>query len=136
MKAGSAISRDEKEVIEAADLLDTSEFNLFSIAYRRWYGRHSDERTLERYFAAYMFRSVVPPWVRYLAREIRAKAREGTLRLADYGLVRRPLSARMLLRGRIYSGILLIVCLLLLLASLYYEDLVLVFGNCYFPPCY
>jgi hypothetical protein len=74
--------------------------------------------------------------VRYLAREIVAKAAEGTLRSADYGVEQAPLSAELLRRGRVHSAVLLAVCLLLLLASLYYDDLVRWTENCYFPPCY
>ncbi len=127
---------DAKAVIEAADLLDTSEFRLFSVAYQRWHGSPPEPSVIERHFSAYMFRSVVPPWVRHLAREILAKAADGTLRGAEYGVHPLPASAELLRRGRIHSAILLAVCLLLLLASLYYDDLVRWTENCYFPPCY
>ena len=127
---------DTGVVTEAADLLDTSEFGLFSLAYERWHGRSPEPRVIEKHFAAYMFRSVVPPWVRHLAREIVAKASEGTLRGSDYGIQATPLSPDLVRRGRIHGAVLLAVCILLLLASWYYDDLVRWVGNCYFPPCY
>ncbi len=57
-------------ILEAAALLEVKEFDLFARAHRWWFGRRLDRERLERVFAAYMFRGVVPPWARHYAREI------------------------------------------------------------------
>ena len=123
-------------MLEAAALLDITEFRFFRIAYQRWFGRRSNPLMMERYFANYMFNAVVPPWVRHLAREILQKAQTGTLSLAEYGIRQRPATPAVQRRGRIFGALLLAWCLLLFLAALYYSDLLPFTQNCYFPPCY
>lgn len=57
-------------VAEASARLDLGEFDLFSHAYRWWFGRAPAAALLEQAFAAYMFQGAVPPWVRHYAREV------------------------------------------------------------------
>ncbi len=82
---------DADLVIDAAAALGVREFDLFRLAYRRWYGREADDKRLERYFAPYMFHQIAPPWVRHMCREVRARAAEGRLDPDDFeaGTVRR-----------------------------------------------
>lgn len=70
-----AISEDARTVIEAANALGMREIDFFRLAHRRWFSHDVDPEQLEKIFAAYMFREVVPPWVRHCARE--ALNREG-----------------------------------------------------------
>ncbi len=126
----------ENEVLEVASLLDITEFRVFTIAYWRWFGRRSAAQAMERYFANYMFHSIVPHWVHHFTREILGRAREGTLRAADYGIRRARPSRVMRRRGGLLVAALMSICFLMLLAALYYEDLVQLAENCYFPPCY
>lgn len=60
-------------VSEAAAALELAEFDLFRLAYRRWFGRQPDPDTLERAFADYMLRDVVPAWVRRLCADVIAQ---------------------------------------------------------------
>ena len=76
----------ENEVLTVAALLDITEFRVFTIAYWRWFGRRSGARAMERYYANYMFHSIVPHWVHHFTREVLARARVGTLKAADYGV--------------------------------------------------
>ncbi len=57
-------------IAELAANLDIREIDVFRLAHRWWYGREADARSLERCFAAYMFRGQVPPWARQYAREV------------------------------------------------------------------
>ena len=61
-----SIPADVHNVLDAAALLQVSEFCLFQLAYRHWHGRDTTEQSIERHFVPYMFRSVVPFWVRQL----------------------------------------------------------------------
>jgi hypothetical protein len=58
------MSADVADVLEAAGLLEVTEFELFPIAWCRWHGRTIADADLERYYLPYMFRSQVPLWVR------------------------------------------------------------------------
>lgn len=78
-------STDAEAVRDAAFALKVSEFDLFRLAYRRWYGRDAEIKPLERVFAAYMFHQVVPAWVRQFCREVLAAAREGRLDRETFG---------------------------------------------------
>lgn len=76
---------DVRMVVDAANHLRISEFDLFRLAWERWTGETADEERLEPIFAAYMFRHVVPPWTRHFAREVMACADAGTLDRANFG---------------------------------------------------
>ena len=80
----SSPPEDADLVIDAAAALRVREFDLFRLAYRRWYGREADEKRLERYFAPYMFHQIAPPWVRHMCREVLARAAEGRLDPHDF----------------------------------------------------
>jgi hypothetical protein len=125
-----------EQISRAADLLDITEFRLFQIAYRRWFGRRAGDQRMEWYFANYMFHDIEPPWVRHLAREILEREQAGTLRGIDYGVRPARLDPGLRRRGRLYAAVLSVICLLLLLAALSYDQLVQFVENCYFPPCY
>lgn len=83
-----SIPLDTRNVLDAAAVLQVTEFHLFQIAYRHWYGRHASERSIERFFVPYMFRSVVPYWVRQLCRRVLRASAEGKLNPAEFGLER------------------------------------------------
>jgi hypothetical protein len=136
MSRNSLPESDENEVLEVAALLDITEFRVFSIAYWRWFGRRSSAQAMERYFANYMFHSIVPPWVHHFTREILMHAHAGTLVAADYGIHRARPTRVMRRRGQLFAAVLLAFCFLMLLAALYYDDLVQLAETCYFPPCY
>ncbi len=61
---------DGTTVLAAAAQLDVSEFEIFRLAHRAWFGRDGDEKSLERIFVAYMFHGKVPLWVRHLCRDV------------------------------------------------------------------
>jgi hypothetical protein len=62
------------DVLEAAALLEVTEFELFRIACRRWFGADIDDGELERFiYLPYMFRGQVPPWMRQLVRTVIAE---------------------------------------------------------------
>jgi hypothetical protein len=76
---------DVQDVVDAAWALKVSEFNLFLIAYRRWFGREPDHKQLERIFAHYLFQQAVPGWVRLLCRQVQQVAAAGPLDRRAFG---------------------------------------------------
>ena len=61
---------DAADVSHTAGLLDTSEFQLFQMAYRSWHGYDADERLVEGYFVSYLYYDDVPFWVRHFVRQV------------------------------------------------------------------
>jgi hypothetical protein len=66
-------------VMDAAALLDVTEFDLFRLAYRRRFGRQPGEDMLEKVFADYMLRGQVPAWVIIVCREVIDSEKRGAL---------------------------------------------------------
>jgi hypothetical protein len=81
-----SIPADVRSVLDAAALLQVTEFRLFQIAYRYWHGRDTSDHAIERHFISYMFWSVVPFWVRQLCRRVLAAEAEGALNPRDFGV--------------------------------------------------
>lgn len=80
---------DVRNALNAAALLQVTEFRLFHIAYRYWHGRDASDRSIEQFFVPYMFRSVVPFWVRQLCRQVLQAEAQGTLDPTQFGLEQR-----------------------------------------------
>ncbi len=127
---------DVADVLEAAALLQVTEFEFFRIAYKRWFGVQIGDDGLERHYLPYMFKSRVPPWVRHLAREVIAKAEDDALDSKDYGVMPRPLSMDMYNRG--LRSILWIAVILgtLMTGAATVAEFMPWYQSCYFPPCY
>lgn len=83
-----SIPPDVHNVLDAAALLQVTEFCLFQLAYRHWHGRDTMERLIEQHFVSYMFWSVVPFWVRQFCRRVLAAQAEGGLNPSEFGVER------------------------------------------------
>src|SRR5919106_6993873 len=130
------MSADVADVLEASALLQVTEFELFRIAWRRWYGRTIADRDLEHYYLPYMFRSQVPPWVRQLARQVIAEAEASRLDPASYGIVPRQLTMDMYNRGLRYCLWIAMILGTLLTGAATVAELSPWYQSCYLPPCY
>jgi hypothetical protein len=125
------IRDDVRAVLDISALLGISEFRLFHLAYRFWYGDDAAEETIERYFIPYMFHDAVPPWVRHFTNHVTSRAGEGRLDPAEYGIARRFATNADIRRGRAFAlGLVTAMVMLVLLAELAGEQ------YCLFPPCY
>ncbi len=122
---------DVQGVLDISAVLGISEFRLFEIAYRLWFGRSGDEATIEGYFTPYMFNDVVPPWVRHFVARARESQSRGRLDPADFGIPRRHASAEDIKRGRLFALTLASAMIILLLLARLAAD-----KYCLFPPCY
>ncbi len=129
-------AEDAARVAAAAALLDTTEFQLFALAWRHWYGRPAGEAELERWYVPYMFEDRVPVWVRDYVRGIERAAASGTLDRRDYPeTLQPPATPRRRRLG--LEGLALIVLLLafLLWLAQHVAGLLGLVESCYFPPC-
>lgn len=78
------------QVVEAAAILDISEYELLAMAFREWYGRPPRREDLDPLFGPYMFEGVTPFWAVSLARRIIALYQDGRLRQSRYRAPARP----------------------------------------------
>ena len=128
------IPEDVWDVRTVASLLNIGEFRVFEIAFRCWYGKGADEKTIERYFMPYMFKGRVPSWVRHFCRTIIKREADNELDPRDYGIgFMAPQN------GSIWTGIiggLSIVVILIVLVTLAHSVSVVMPLACTFPPCY
>jgi len=58
----------ENCVISCANELDTSEFDVFRLAYEWWYGKKANEKYIESLFGEYLDEGIVPHFVTHFAR--------------------------------------------------------------------
>ncbi|MEJ2343884.1 MAG: hypothetical protein P8076_10425 [Gammaproteobacteria bacterium] len=128
---GEPVPADVQAVLDAAAVLDITEFQVFELAHREWFGRPAPTRTIERWFAAYMFEAAVPPWVRQFTRRVLAQ-RQDQCQSAGPGREGSP--AR--IKGGVYLALLALALWVLIAAAGAAGHLLPFLDQCYFPPCY
>lgn len=123
-------------VLDAAGLLEISEFKVFELAFVAWHGPQTENNgpNLEKIFSAYMYSDIVPVWVRSFTRNVIERAKSEDFSPEEFGIVAKPPSATM-----VYLGIRYAVWVSLTLAALIIGVQFLdpeTAGHCFFPPCY
>ncbi len=131
------IDADIVAILDASSVLEITEFQFFELAYRDWHGHKASEQQIEKYFAAYMFAERIPSWVRSFARKIMQLHANGRLDPKTFGIWRRLPSTRMRFFAKAYAAVLIVIFIAITL-SVYSlpEEVMAVFRQCYFPPCY
>ena len=89
-RLASPLPPDVADVLESASLLEISEYRVFELAHRAWFGAASRAAPLERSFSDYLYRDRVPPWVRAFTRAVVARGREPGFDPAEWGAACRP----------------------------------------------
>jgi hypothetical protein len=130
------IPADVLAVANAAALLDITEFELFRLAHLDWFGRAVSDKTIEGYFIPYMFRGVVPFWVRNFTRLIVRLDGAGDLDRERLGVPRRAWSRAMARRGTIYLLLIALALVVLYVAANDPAVLAKLPKGCMLPPCY
>lgn len=124
------LPEDTRLVLESASLLDITEYRLFELAYSDWFGDSPISEQVEPFFAKYMFKGIIPVWVRQFARKIMSEYRSGKIKTAQSSRPAAPL------RGGVYILALFVSLLVLVLSATSSTDLLPAVQECYFPPCY
>jgi len=127
---------DIHSVLDAAAILDITEYELFRLAYERWHGEQVDENALEPFFVAYMFNDVVPLWVRHFSRLVQRRSQLGTLDSKEFGVELRLRTPQMVRRGTCYAVTLVTVMATLIVLAEAAAQLMNLGERCMFPPCY
>lgn len=128
------IPPDLLDVLNVSGILEITEFELFGIAYERWYGKRAGDIIIEPFFNGYMFHDIVPFWVREFTRLVLRLDQEGILDPRRLGIQPHRYEAGMAAKGVSYF----------LIATLFITGLVIVAEftgivvniRCFFPPCY
>lgn len=127
---------DIETVLNAAAVLDVTEFRLFELAWADWYGRRGPVEQVEPFFVRYMFDQVVPDWVRQFARKILALSDEGNLDPEAFGAHGHVEPPNPWLRGIMVTAVIGATLLTLILMAASVGYLPHFPKGCYFPPCY
>ena len=91
---------------------------------------------MEPIFAAYMFKDVVPVWVRHFARLVERLYRRGVLNRRALGVKRLPSSRHMVNRGMRYGVFIIVVLIGLIVLAEFVSQVIRLGDRCLFPPCY
>ena len=130
------IKPDVMSVLNAAALLDITEYDLFRLAYLRWHGEACSDRAMEPFFIAYMFREIVPLWVRHFSRLVERLNHMGQLDRGAFGIERLPRTNQMVRRGTRFAVVIVTVITVLIILAESAAQLLRLGERCLFPPCY
>lgn len=136
MPFDECINPDIAAILDASALLDITEYDFFQLAYLRWHGSMADERAMEKFFASYMFREVVPLWARHFARLVHRLNRMGKLDRRALGVRRLPRTRQMVRRGTRYAVMVATALVTLIVLAEFAAQVLKVGERCVFPPCY
>jgi len=101
---------DEAKLVGFISLvLQISEYELFRIAYLKWFDRPISENRLDSLFKGYLATGEVPYWVNDFARKAHERFLAGTLNYRDYGIKRRVCDHKSRITGWILTALLFIV---------------------------
>jgi hypothetical protein len=129
------VASDIKIVVDTASVLHVSEFDVFRLAYEKWFGHPAESQELDRDFSRYMNREIAPMWVRAFARQVSQSDVEGRLDVREFGVEPPPPTTywTAFLGGMSFAFIVMIVALLVYFAVPAEDAAGLA---CRFPPCY
>lgn len=100
------------DLLEVSALLEIKEYTVFEMAYKDWHGRHAVKNVMEAHFANYMFKGVIPVWVRRYCRKVIELNETGQLDPHQLGIYSPQPSRRLILIGKLYAlGLLLLFAL-------------------------
>ncbi|MGF1528410.1 MAG: hypothetical protein ACFCBW_16655 [Candidatus Competibacterales bacterium] len=125
---------DSATTRRSAARLGVSEYELFALAHRYWYGVDAPGNTLERAFGIYLSRGTTPPWVRAFARFV---AKESQLHRLDPKAL--GISAPAAPRNGVWIGLAALLGMAGIVGLLIYLNAQAVppgLRGCALPPCY
>jgi hypothetical protein len=81
------VFQDDAEAVSfAAGLLEISEFRLFEIAYKDWFGIEATRKAMDGFFGSYLKSGLLPFWLRNTVRKIIFEHRKGNLTPGRFGI--------------------------------------------------
>lgn len=130
----SQLPADVAGVLKTAALLDTTEYRVFELAYRDWYGNSANATEIERFFTTYMFTEIVPLWVRQFTRKTIEHTFDQGVTVDD--MLEPTADSPDIAKGvRFLLAVVSILTFMLIIAGSS-DYLSSITKECYFPPCY
>ncbi|NJN46531.1 MAG: hypothetical protein HC808_08690 [Candidatus Competibacteraceae bacterium] len=127
---------DVQTVVDTASVLHVSEFDVFRLAYEKWFGHPAAHTEIDKDFTQYMNREIVPMWVRAFTRQVRRLSGAGLLNLREFGIEPAPSATyRTALLGGMAFALIVMVVVLLVYFAVQGTEFVAATG-CRLPPCY
>ena len=123
-------------VRQTAALLDITEFRLFELAYRWWYGKPAPAGRIERVFVVYMFQDHIPFWLRHYLRHVQTLHEAGPVHRSTLGIAPNPVPSYARWRFGLSVLVLIVILTALFILAVNTSGLLDVTHNCYLPPCY
>ena len=102
------LAGEQWDLLESAAMLQVTEFRVFELAYKDWYGVAPKHQVIEVHFRNYMFNQIIPVWVSHFCRHVVELGQAGQLNPKDFGVYQRLPSRRMMRIGQAYTAMLLI----------------------------
>lgn len=127
MSTDREASDDTSALGRTAERLAVSEYRVFELAYRNWYGRVPETALLEQIYGRYLDRTELPHWVRDFTRRVDAGIE--SCPVSDHQLPAAGIAVAVAF-GLVVVGVMVLLVLLALRAQ---EQLAL---NCALPLCY
>ena len=126
---------DFRAVVDTAALLHVSEFEVFRLAYRNWFGQPAKDGEINVFFNHYMDASEIPMWVRDFTRRVSQLNTDGELDGKQFGIEPSPATNHWMafVGGMAFAFMLTLLGLLVYLAIRAQET---VPAGCQLPPCY
>jgi hypothetical protein len=129
------VQDDVEDIVKTAAFLHVSEFEVFQLAYRNWFGHTAANREIDAFFSRYMSTAAAPIWVRAFTRRIRQLHREGRLNLREFGIQSpAPATHQSAIQGVIALVLMILIVILLVYLANRAEDTLM--AGCQLPPCY
>jgi len=104
----------------ASDILQISEFQFFRIAYSHWFGMDIPIARLECIFAEYVFKEIVPYWVRHLSRRVMKKSDLGVIDPSEFYIIPPKGTRKLRIEGYIYTIIILIFTIVFCIGAIHF----------------
>jgi|GEM_PF-2686472 len=128
-------SPDILPVVNAANELGISEYQLFEMAFADWAGHEVDVKIIDHSFGVYMFEEVAPPYVIRFARRLEAGLQTGDISRDSLGIAPRyPSNPRQRRIG--YLALTLLGAIMAFMFAIIYFEVVSDYrAICFLPPC-
>ena len=119
-KKGKPLTFNEVEAVQfVGQFLEVSEYEVFQLAYKDWYGKRMTSGTMDYRFENYLDEDVVPFWVWTFVKGVIKKYEQDEVKRTDYGIETKILTMPQKIMGWfIFLGVVLFAIIFSLFASM------------------
>jgi hypothetical protein len=97
--------------------LEVSEYEVFALAHRLWFGTEAPEEVLKAVFKQYLFQERIPFWAHDAVRKAVCMLEEGTFDPRSFGMEPPTAPSAMKVKGYLFAALLVIQVFLMYLVT-------------------